>query len=465
MIFNSILFIFLFMPIVIGIYYVLPDRYRPASLIIASLFFYVYNDLPLTLNFLGFIFLTYAVSRLLKISNYSKWMLGLGLVGLVSYLLYFKYLNFLTANLNSWLGPSVPMFEQVALPLGVSFFTFSAISYLIDSYRTKTVARFIDYLHYITFFPKLISGPLVSLREFNYTPIDLSDLSAGLARFIVGLSKKVIFAYYFGVATDAIWAQFPQGIDVPTAWLGATLYSLQIYFDFSGYSDMAIGLGRIFGYRLPENFNFPYLSQSITEYWKRWHITLGRWFGRYVYIPLGGSRRGNVYLNLFIVFLVSGLWHGANWTFIVWGLWHALFRLIEQALSPTTFYEKIPSFIKWSFTMVVLLISRVIFRSIDIQQAWEFSQLMFGIGRLPETSLTYTWQYFLNQRIIIVGIIGLFGSTVFAKTPLLSWWQSLDETSNPYANIFQTILLAGLAVVCIMMIISSEYVPFIYFRF
>lgn len=465
MIFNSIIFIFLFLPIVITLYYILQDRYRLPFLILASLFFYAYNDFTLTINFVIFILANYLVAILLKKSKYNKWVLGIGIAGLVTYLLYFKYLYFITSNLNTWFGGSVSIVDQVALPLGISFFIFTAISYLVDSYRSQTISSFSDYLHFMTFFPKLISGPLVSLREFNYTPVKLSDLSAGMSRFIIGLSKKVIFAYYFGLTTDLIWKNFEFGIDVPTAWLGATVYSLQIYFDFSGYSDMAIGLGRIFGYRLPENFNFPYLAKSITEYWKRWHITLGKWFGQYVYIPLGGSRRGNVYLNLFIVFLVSGIWHGANWTFIVWGLWHALFRLIEQRLEPTSFYHRMPSTIKWIFTMIVLLISRVIFRSIDIQQAWQFTKLMFGFGRFSQSAITYTWQYFLDQRLLIVGLIGLFGSTLFERTALYHWWKDLDETNNPYYSMIQTVLLAGIAMVCIMMIISSEYVPFIYFRF
>lgn len=463
--FNSIFFIFLYIPLVLLIYYTIQDRYRVVFLIAASLFFYAYNDWGLTLNFLGFIILTYLMNVLLVKSGYKKSILAIGLVGLVGYLFYFKYLNFITTNLNMIFGSLIPVVEQIALPLGVSFFTFSAISYMVDIYRTKQNASFVSYLHYITFFPKLISGPLINHREMEYTPVDLSDLSAGISRFIVGLGKKVILAYYFGQATDVIWENFSFGIDVPTAWIGAIAYSLQVYFDFSGYSDMAIGLSRMFGYRMPENFNFPYLATSIGEYWRRWHITLGRWFGRYVYIPLGGSRKGNVYFNLLVVFLVSGFWHGANWTFIAWGAWHAMFRLLEQRIEPTGFYQRIPTFIKWLFTMVVLLISRVIFRSVNITQAYEFSKLMFGIGRVADTSITFSWLYFLNRRLIIMGVIGILGSTLFAKSKFYTWWTSLEETSNVRYSLVQTILLAGLLGICIMMMLSSEYMPFIYFRF
>lgn len=453
------------MPVVIIINYFLQERYRPLFLILSSLIFYAYNDMDLTSNFVLFILITYLFSFILTKSQYNPILFGAGIICMILYLLYFKYLNFFVDSINAFTQASLTISTQIIFPLGVSFFTFSSISYLIDTYRTRKNTSFLSYVHYITFFPKLVSGPIVRIGDFNHAEIGLSDLSVGISRFIVGLAKKTIFAYYFGITADSIWKNFQFGIDVPSTWIGAIAYSLQIYYDFSGYSDMAIGLSRMLGYRLPENFNFPYLSKSITEYWRRWHLTLGSWFGRYVYIPLGGSRKGNVYFNLFIVFLVSGLWHGANWTFIAWGLWHAVFRLLEQRLEPTDFYKKVPGIIKWLVTMIILLFSRVIFRSIDIEQAFRFLGIMLGFGKFPEESITFSWQYFLNNRLIFFSILGIYGATLFSSSRFYSWWSSLETSEQPFNNMLQTLILAGLAVFCIMMILSSDYMPFIYFRF
>jgi alginate O-acetyltransferase complex protein AlgI len=463
--YNSIIFIFVFMPLVVLLNYVIKKEYRVIFLILASLLFYAYTDWGLTKSFMAFILITYFFGQILKFLGYNKLLFGIGIVALVIYLFYFKYLNFFTTNLNSIFGSSIPVVNRIAFPLGVSFFTFSAISYLIDSFNEKKTANFLDYVHYITFFPKLVSGPIVRLSDFNASTPGLNDISVGSSRFIVGLAKKVTLAYYFGLVADSVWKNFPFGIDVPTAWIGATAYTLQIYFDFSGYTDMAIGVGKMLGYSIPENFDFPYSATSITEYWKRWHKTLGRWLVRYVYIPLGGSRKGNVYFNLLVVFLISGLWHGANWTFILWGLWHALFRILEQKIEPTRFYQKIPSTIKWIITLIIVVFSRAIYRSVDINQAIQYFGLMLGIGRHSSENIILSWTYFLNKRTLLIGLIGIYGSTMFGKSKIYAWWKSLEEVDSPVQNIVQTVLLAGLATVSVMMILSSEYVPFIYFTF
>ena len=345
MVFSSATFLFIFLPVVLVLYYLVPARWRNGILLTASLLFYSWSEPRFIALLLVSITADYFIARRMDLAEGGKrkgWLAG-SLVLNLAILAYFKYANFFIDNVQqfySWLGLVPFEWHKVALPVGISFVTFQKISYMVDVYRRDHEAqRRWDVLAlYILMFPQLIAGPIIRYKEIV---AQLKDRSAtdtpdnrlhGLFRFLVGLSKKVLIANVLAQQVDIIFATAPGELAAGTAWIGMLAYTMQIYFDFSGYSDMALGLGRMFGFSFPENFNFPYISQSFTEFWKRWHITLGHWMKDYLYIPLGGNRQGEgrTYLNLVIVFFLSGLWHGAAWTFVVWGLYHGLFLILDN---------------------------------------------------------------------------------------------------------------------------------------
>lgn len=460
--FNTIAFIFVFLPISVLIYGLVPYKYKGFVLTFFSLLFYSHYDLGATVHLLVFAIIVYLFGMLLHSSEYKKSVLAVELTIIVAYLVYFKYYNFLADNFMPFLSKIRP--DNLVTPLGISFYTFTAISYLVDTYKERIKTNFFRFLNYLTFFPKIISGPIVRLNKFGNVNFSAENLSYGISRFIMGLSKKTIFAYYFGLSADAIWNQLHLGIDTPTAWIGALAYTFQIYFDFSGYSDMAIGIASMFGYPIADNFNFPYLSRSISEFWRRWHISLGDWFKNYIYIPLGGSRHGNIYFNLFMVFLITGIWHGASWAFIVWGLWHGLFRIIEKALEKNEIYNRIPDLIKWAFTMFVVVIGWVLFRSNGLREAMVFLNRMFVPGT-EGTEIVYTWKYFLNHRLIVLFIFSFLGSTVLGKFDLGEDLYQFESAATTIQHILYTLALIVLFVISLSMILSSGHLPFIYFQF
>lgn len=306
----------------------------------------------------------------------------------LSILFYCKYYDFFVSNVNALTGLEIPL-RHIVLPIGISFFTFQAMSYVFDLYLGKVSVQrnLLKLALYVALFPQLVAGPIVRYKDvneqINFRVHSIDLFVEGIKRFITGLTKKIIIANQMALVADTIFEMPTTDLSVLLAWLGAIAYMMQIYYDFSGYSDMAIGLGRMFGFTFLENFNYPYISRSITEFWRRWHISLSSWFKDYIYIPLGGSRKGNVYFNISVVFLVTGLWHGAAWTFLLWGIWHGIFRILERVGSKMDLPFHIPNGIQWIYTMLVVIVGWVLFRATSIDAAVSYLQIMFGFSGQP----------------------------------------------------------------------------------
>jgi alginate O-acetyltransferase complex protein AlgI len=396
---------------------------------------------------------------------------GLSILLNVGLLAYFKYANFLVDNFNvilSSFGYANVSWTEVALPIGISFFTFQKITYSVDVYRNvhAPLKKVWDYGMYILMFPQLIAGPIVRFNEIADQIEDrkahetLDNRLTGFFRFIIGLSKKVLIANVLGEQVDMIFAMEPGDMTTPLAWLGVVAYAFQIYFDFSGYSDMAIGLGRMMGFRFPENFNNPYISQSITEFWRRWHMTLGRFMKDYLYIPLGGNRKseGRTYLNLWIVFLISGLWHGAAWNFVVWGAYHGLF-LVADRLFLLKFYRKIGKIPSIILTFIITLIGWVLFRAESISLAGAYIRKMF-VFDFGETGIVFDPKFY---SILVLGFVFSF----FGIFKGVEQWQErvLDPDQSNRVIIGMTAISVLFLVINVGAITSSGFNPFIYFRF
>jgi alginate O-acetyltransferase complex protein AlgI len=405
MVFSSSIFLFLFLPGVLLVHFLLPSRFRNLWLFIASLFFYAWGEVIYSLVMLASIAINYTfamlIGRQLERRNATT-LLRLAVSTNLLLLIVFKYANFIAAQMNcllTWLGiGSVELVEPIHLPIGISFYTFQAMSYVIDVYRGEVEVQR-DPLKvglYITLFPQLIAGPIVRYRDIAAQilsrSIQFADFTYGVRRFIIGLGKKVLIANTLAGPADKIFSCAPENMTPAVAWFGVACYAMQIYFDFSGYSDMAIGLGRMLGFRFLENFNYPYIARSMTEFWRRWHISLTTWFRDYLYVPLGGNRRGplKTYANLLTVFLLCGLWHGANWNFALWGLFHGFFLIIERA--------------KWNwhtpislrplahvYVALVCMISWTFFRADTLANAFSLLSLMFGIVHTALPIQTVGW--------------------------------------------------------------------------
>ncbi|EPY2284156.1 MBOAT family O-acyltransferase [Clostridium sporogenes] len=377
-------------------------------------------------------------------------------------LFYYKYYDFAIGNINR-ISNATFQYKGIILPIGISFFTFQGMSYIIDIYRNdaKVNKNIFSVALYISFFPQLIAGPIVKYKDIDNQIRKRKEymeyFGYGIERFVIGLSKKVIIADTVAGIADTIFSLSNVGIDQPTAWLGAICYTFQIYFDFSGYSDMAIGLGYMFGFKFMENFNYPYISKSITEFWRRWHISLSTWFKEYLYIPLGGNRKGNTYLNLFIVFFTTGLWHGASWNFIAWGIWNGIFIIIEKIINKKRWYIKIPSFIKTTITMFIVILGWVLFRANGLMDAINYLSIMFGINKA--TTVTYQFSYFVNKKLVFWMIISIIGST-----PIIGNMLRLYENKKIF-QMLKTIFIGILLIISIIFIVNSIYSPFIYFQF
>ncbi|MBO4854096.1 MAG: MBOAT family protein [Oscillospiraceae bacterium] len=380
---------------------------------------------------------------------------GLMTVFLLAVLYHYKYAG--TWKMNVWDIHVIP----VITPLGLSFLVFSVISYLVDVYRGCHAGDFLDVAVYISFFPKIISGPIVTWKQWQgigeTCQMSVDNACAGVERIVVGLAKKVILADYFGSVIHA------TNYDWQSAWLISILYTFQIYFDFSGYSDIAIGIARYVGLRFEENFNFPYSSVSITEFWKRWHISLGAWLREYVYIPLGGNRKGKrrTLINLFIVMLVSGVWHGAGLGYLAWGAMHGACMVIERIVRDKKWYKKIPSCVKWLVTMFIVMVGWQFFRANSLSDAITHVGRMFNIGTSAE--LTFTWQYYVTPKLIAMLVIAFVGSTVFR------WIQDLiqrkEHQRSKSFQVIQMVLSLCLFAVTLICITNTTYSPFIYFQY
>ena len=379
-------------------------------------------------------------------------------------LFYYKYYDFFIENVNGIFGLELPL-KNIILPIGISFFTFQIMSYQFDLYlnKVKLQKNPLKLGLYIALFPQLIAGPIVRYsdieQQIDNRTLSIDYFAEGLKRFIIGLGKKIIIANSFAVVADNIFAMQPSEMSIMLAWGGAIAYTLQIYFDFSGYSDMAIGLGYMLGFKFLENFNYPYIAKTIQDFWRRWHISLSSWFRDYVYIPLGGNRKGNVYVNLFIVFFVTGLWHGASWNFVLWGLWHGIFLVIERIIKNSKLNTiKLPYIITWAYTMVVVIIGWVMFRAVDMTYAYNYIKVMFGIGNnmfIEPLALKYMKEY------LVIFIIAIILCTPSIKIIT----NKLEIYNKNFSYILQYVIFIFIFWISIIYTVTSTYNPFIYFNF
>ena len=476
MVFSSVIFLCLFLPIVLGGYYLLPKREaKNLWLIAASLLFYAFSGLWYVLLLLFSVFCNYLAGLFVsgrKGVLYVAVAVNLGVLGV------FKYLTFLVRTVDQLPGVAITV-PSIVLPVGISFFTFQGLSYVIDVYRNERLksTRFRDVLLYIALFPQLVAGPIVRYEdvadEIKGRRHTLEQLANGLRRFIIGLSKKLLIADVCGSVVTLIYSAERSVLDSRTAWLAAVCYLIQIYFDFSGYSDMAIGLGLCFGFHFKENFNYPYISSSIQEFWRRWHISLSTWFREYLYIPLGGNRKGKAktYRNKLIVFFCTGLWHGANWTFIIWGLWHGFFIVAEDAAKKLFGLGKhgknrrnpVETVLKHLYTLLVVLIGFVIFRADNMGQAFSMIGAMFsGICASAQTGLLLA--QCLTPLTIFALLLGLVGST--PVLPLVC--RKAEQQTGSVRTCLRVINYAAVLVLLLVDILhlsAASYVPFIYFQF
>ncbi len=532
MVFSSVIFICFFLPAMIIGYYVLPGKIRNVWLLLGSLFFYAWGEPRYIFIMLASIVGNYLFGMLIhffasredhSFSNYElklagdttetetsengsgasdqhgsgnktpigtpalakKITLAVTILYNLGILFYFKYFNLFMETASRISGKEM-VWTKVALPIGISFYTFQGMSYVIDVYRGDCMPdrngdmvelvqkNPIDLALYISMFPQLIAGPIVRYTDIKDSlkrrVTGMDTFTKGAERFIIGLAKKAILANSIGEVADRIFAADVNYMGMSVAWVGILCYTLQIFFDFSGYSDMAIGLGKIFGFDFLENFNYPYISKSITEFWRRWHISLSSWFRDYLYIPLGGNRRGNVYVNLLIVFIATGIWHGAAWSFLIWGLWHGLFMLIERYFrkrnKPDPF-AKVPAAFKWMYTMLVVMLGWVLFKLEDIPETLSYIGAMFRFSKLPYTE--FSARYYLDNKMIVLIIIG-----IIACVP---WGEVLPRRASGVLAGFVTakpgkpacmvrrVLLIILLIISMLFIVNSTYNPFIYFRF
>ena len=477
MLFPSVEFIFAFLPIVLTVYFILPRRnvlLKNIWLFAASLFFYAFGEGSFILLMLGEILLDYLLALFLNRSQ-KRWarrtLLGIAIISNIGILGIFKYASFVCVDILHLPPDAVGIAADIHLPLGISFFTFQALSYVLDVYMGKVDATgsFLNVGLYVSFFPQLVAGPIVRFTDIadaiNNRKESIDGFSSGVVRFLIGLSKKVLIANNMALVADAAWKLIIGDrleASVAMAWLGAISYTLQIYFDFSGYSDMAIGLGKIFGFDFPENFTHPYIATSLTEFWRRWHISLSSWFRDYVYIPLGGSRRGEArtYINLMIVWLLTGIWHGANYTFVVWGLLYGILLMIEKVICAHKAIRKqslIQRIAGHFYTMIVVTLAWVIFRSDSINDAVIYILGMFGRGSGKLVDRVFVAYLKQNICFYIPAMIGCM--------PILESLELKFGEKNPIYNVaFGATVLAGF-VISVSYIINNGYNPFIYFNF
>lgn len=458
MIFSSILFIFRFLPIALILYYITPQKYKNLILTLLSLVFYSWGEGKYFLIMIASIIIDYTAGRLIyryKSEIKKKTIvLCISLVFNLGLLFFFKYFNFFIDNINNIFNLAIKG-VKITLPLGISFYTFQTMSYSIDVYRGKVVPEknIINFAAFVTLFPQLIAGPIVKYtdinKEISRRVITKDNVEVGIEKFILGLGRKVLIANNIGMLWTEVEGIGFENISTPLAWLGIISFGLQIYFDFSGYSLMAIGLGKMLGFNFPENFNYPYISRSISEFWRRWHITLGSWFKEYVYIPLGGNRKGKVRVtfNLFIVWALTGLWHGASYNFLLWGLFFFLLISIEK-LGLINFLNKHKVF-SHIYTIFLLLIGWTLFAITDFNGIYEYLSKLFFYSSGEE------WIYYLRNYGVSLIIAIIF------SLPLVSMFYKKIENFKW----IKTIILMGIFIISVAYLVDATYNPFLYFRF
>lgn len=464
MVFSSMVFLCIFLPVVFLLHLLLPGiRAKNGMLLLASLAFYAYGEPVYVILMIASAFVNYLSALLIeKNPAGKKAVMAVNVILNLGVLVLFKYTGFLAESVNTIFGTAIPV-PSIRLPIGISFFTFQAMSYVIDVYRGVTGAQknFGKVLLYISFFPQLIAGPIVKYhdiaQEIENRTQTVDGVTDGIRRFVVGLSKKVLISNTVGLVADTLFAADVSGLNAAAAWIGAVSYMLQIYFDFSGYSDMAIGLGEMFGFHFKENFNYPYISGSIREFWRRWHMSLSGWFQEYLYIPLGGSRKGKIrtVINKFIVFLCTGIWHGANVTFLFWGLYHGCFLMLEEIVPAIREQGgKVKSFFQHVYTLLVVLIGFVFFRADSMHQGAAWIKTMFtGFG-----SNTAAMSLALEQLTPLYLVTAAVG--IAACCPV----KMLVKKGRAYEAVTAAGSLA-LLLLCMLSLASGTYNPFIYFRF
>ena len=473
---NSVTFLFFFLPITLVLYYAVRlfggsmSLARPlakAVLLLASVLFYAWVAYEYIPHLVAITLLVYGLALLMDASTGGRrrFLLVVGVVANVAFLAFYKYLDFFGDLAGRALGSS---FDSLGIvqPLGVSFLVFSLISYLMDVYRGTVAAdrNLLNVALWSFFFVKITSGPIVRYgqmyREGEEMPAKptLGDLSAGARRFVIGLGKKVVLANTLGLTVDAIFSAQPDGISAPIAWLGIICYTFQIYLDFAGYSDMALGMARMLGFRFEENFDYPYASRTLGEFWHRWHISLSTWLRDYLYFPLGGSRRGNVYVNLIIVFLVSGLWHGASIHFVLWGAWYAVFMIIDRIyrryISPKC---KLPAWLTWAFAIVVVVLGWVLFRASGTDQAISYLLNLFGVGTNPDPA--WGFRYYFDNRVAVFLVIAAVLSTPVFKTLSEKYQDTI------FWQVCRTVGIPILFLISVMFMLNTDYSPFMYAQF
>lgn len=478
MIFSSIVFLGLFLPITFFAYYLLPVRWRNALLAIASVVFYAWGEPRYVILMVASVAANFWLAIVIDRATNRRAVLLVAAIALDLVLLgIFKYGNFLVDNVDGLLtqvGAARIVVSPIALPIGISFYTFHAISYLIDVYRrnAKPSGSIVEFSLYIMLFPQLVAGPIIRYKDV-YTqlgkrPSSIEDVSAGIVRFTMGLSKKVLIANQLGLVADAGFNVPGDQLGPSVAWLSLVCYTLQLYFDFSGYSDMAIGLARMFGFRFPENFDYPYRATSIQDFWRRWHISLSTWFRDYVYIPLGGNRRGEgrTLVNLWIVFLLTGLWHGASWNFIIWGAVHGFFLMIERLTrnGRGSRLVAIPVSVRRLYAVLVVMLAWVFFRASSLEQALQYLQAL--VGHWPKSQWTVSAeQVYSRQTGILLVAAALLAGGLYPRlaSATEALWRGLARRAlDGWARLA---FVAPALILSCMSIALGQYNPFIYFRF
>ena len=466
MVFSSTIFVFLFLPLVLILYFLMPKKFRNYILLIFSIIFYIFGGPKFLLVLLLVVLIDYFGALLIDKKKNKKLFLIITICLNIATLFYFKYTGFFLENINNLFSLNIKI-PDIVLPIGISFYTFQAMSYVIDVYREKVKVQknFFTLLLYVSLFPQLVAGPIVRYetieKELTSRETTFDDLVYGIRRFILGLAKKVIIANQMGALADIIFTS--NNLSTPIAWLGAFAYTFQIYFDFSAYSDMAIGLGRIFGFKFLENFNFPYIAKSVTDFWRRWHISLSTWFRDYVYIPLGGNRKGILrqIFNLFVVWILTGFWHGAEWNFVIWGFYYFIFLILEKFVLKKIL-KKTPSVLLHIYTMFIVIIGWVIFRCDNLNTLTMFFKELFSFN---------VTEYGINELLIYLESYGVYFilAIIFSFPTYYKIIDKIDSINNKKVKLFLDIChylgLIILFVITIMFLAKSSYNPFIYFRF
>lgn len=466
MVFSSAIFVFLFLPLVLLCYFLSPRKLKNYVLLFFSLVFYVFGGPKFLLVLLAVVLIDYVGAILIHKTSKKKLFLLLTIACNILVLVYFKYTGFFLENINNIFGLKISI-PKIVLPIGISFYTFQAMSYVIDVYRNKVKLQknFLTLLLYVSLFPQLVAGPIVRYEtiedELKNRKETFNDVCEGIKRFILGLAKKVIIANQMGLLADTIFGL--NELSTPVAILGGIAYMFQIYFDFSAYSDMAIGLGRVFGFKFLENFNFPYISMSITEFWRRWHISLSTWFRDYIYIPLGGNRKGikRQIINMLIVWLLTGFWHGAEWNFVLWGLYYFIFLVLEKFVL-NKFLDKLPNVLKHVYAIVIIYFGWIIFRCDSMELLTHYFNALFSFNFSAMSFneiLIYLESYYVYFILAII-----FSTPVYYKLV-----EKISSVKNKKLKLVLDIIhylgLIVIFIITIMFLAYSSYNPFIYFRF